>query len=70
MKPTGEIIKMTNFTKNSLKNILIEIHRPHGLLEKKGWDIPLNFYKEIETANFSTLKNYFDEIVEFLNGEV
>ena len=61
---------MTNWTQNSLKNILIEIHRPHGLLEKKGWDIPSNFYKEIETVKFSTLKRYFDEIVEFLNAEV
>ena len=70
MKPTGEIIKMTNFTQNSLKGILHELHQPHGLLERRAWDTPFNIHKEIETANFSTLKNYFDEIVEFLNAEV
>tara|TARA_B100000508_G_C11356172_1_gene226554 strand:+ start:98 stop:301 length:204 start_codon:yes stop_codon:yes gene_type:complete len=66
MKQDKEKAKMNHST---LKAILIELHRPHGLLEKKGWDVPLNFFEEVETADFETLNAFFEEIIQFLNAE-
>tara|TARA_B100000519_G_scaffold69007_1_gene58821 strand:- start:216 stop:443 length:228 start_codon:yes stop_codon:yes gene_type:complete len=59
-------------TRSGLQLILKDLHRPNGLLERRAWDIPLNFNQEVDDPETPTeaLEGYFQEIIDFLEQEV
>ena len=58
--------------RSGLQLILKDLHRLNGLLERRAWDIPLNFKQEVDDPETPTeaLEGYFQEVIDFLEQEV